>query len=447
MMRSMYAGISGLSMHQVKMDVIGNNIANVNTVGYKKSVTSFQEAYNQLIQGSSAPQDGKGGINPQQIGLGMQISAINTVYTQGTMQMTGNPEDMMINGDGFFMVSADSNIATKYYTRAGNFTKDTNGNLVTPSGYKVLGHYIGGDDYAKALGIDKDKELDGIVISNSIIAPATSSVKVEVKGNLDSRTPIADDPATADEVENQYKTDAIIKDSLGNSYKVEMAFVKTATANEWEMKMPPKVTDVSTGKELTGVTATGTKDVTFDTEGKLTTATPQITLDLSGAGTAGKFGADPATSTLTIDYSKLQQFANDSDASGKDVEVNGQIGRESGSYKEYYIDSTGKVIVSFSNGTSKAIWQLKTAKFDNNMGLIKAGSNMYKSSPNTGEAAIGNPGSGGLGVVMGSCLEMSNVDLSAEFTEMITTQRGFQANSRIITTSDEMLQELTNLKR
>ncbi|WDV47698.1 flagellar hook protein FlgE [Clostridiaceae bacterium M8S5] len=456
MMRSMYSGVSGLSVHQTKMDVIGNNIANVNTVGYKRAAATFQESFNQVLQSGSAPYAGRGGTNPQQIGLGMKLGSINTIYTQGTAQTTDNPEDMMIDGQGYFMVSIDPKAEEKFYTRAGNFTRDVYGNLVTPNGYRVLGKFIGGDDYAKALGITPGKDLDGIKINKSIMAPASSSVKVEIRGNLDSRTPTTDDRSTPSVDEREYKTDVIVKDSLGNDYKVKLTFRKHTDVNKWHLIDNIEVTDLASGKKLENVKALGGDvEVQFDSSGKLTTATPTFNLEFpdtvvigaSGPKLPGFFGTDSANSKIAIDFSKLKQFSNNSDAKGHDVEVNGQIGRSAGSFTGFNVNDAGQVVVSFANGTNKAIWQIKTAKFDNPMGLVKLGGNLYKSSPNSGQAIIGVPGSSGLGTVKGGRLEMSNVNLSLEFTEMITTQRGFQANSRIITTSDEMLQELTNLKR
>ncbi|WP_066507325.1 flagellar hook protein FlgE [Abyssisolibacter fermentans] len=455
MMRSMYSGVSGLSVHQTKMDVIGNNIANVNTVGYKKSVASFQEAFSQVVQGGSAPYAGRGGTNPQQIGLGMKLGSISTVYTKGPTQRTDNPSDLMIDGDGFFMVSTDPKFENKFYTRAGNFTFDLEGNMCTPDGQRLLGKFIGGDNYAKALGIQKDRDFDGVKLSKSIVAPATSSVKVEVVGNLDSRTPIIDDGNTPDIHENQYKTDAIVKDSLGNSYKMEVTIQKTAS-NKWKVS---KLTVKNIANDKLVYDQAPNKELEFNQSGELITVDPStgnpidpvitllngdfITTEMGG----GFFGTVSGTNELKLDLSRIKQYANDSDAKGHDAMVNGQIGRSAGSYNGYTVDPSGKVIVSFTNGMEQAIWQIKLAKFDNPMGLVKVGNNYYKSSPNSGEANIGIPGASGLGAINGGCLEMSNVDLSMEFTEMITTQRGFQANSRIITTSDEMLQELTNLKR
>lgn len=450
-MRSMYSGVSGLRIHQIKMDVIGNNIANVNTIGYKRGQSSFQEAFSQIIKGSSAPSGGAGGTNPMQIGLGLQLGNINTIHTEGAIQRTNNPTDLMINGNGFFMVSDDSSVEERFYTRAGNFNFDVNGNLVTSNGYRVLGEYIGGADYANYLGIDYSKEMDGIKVSKAISSPAMASALVEVKGNLDSRLP----DYAVDAENGEYITDAYIKDSLGNSHKLELRFEKTATANQWTFSIP-SITNVATGETETYAAThlAGTTTVTFDGATGAITTSPDFTLDLSGYITAQGLGVNfgtPGAATpnqIQLDLSTITQFANDSSAKGYDaVDDNGQMGRSAGSVTGFTISDDGKVIASFDNGVKKELWQIKLASFDNSAGLIKSGANFFEKSPNSGEPKIGNPKGSGFGAIAPGALEMSNVDLSMEFTEMISTQRGFQANSRIITTTDEMLQELANMKR
>lgn len=470
MMRSMYSGVSGLRVHQTKMDVIGNNIANVNTIGYKKAQASFQEALNQIVKGGAAPSSGSGGTNPMQIGLGLKLGAIQTVHTKGATQRTDNPTDLMIDGEGYFMVSNDPNAEDRYFTRAGNFSFDVDGNLVTSGGYKLLGNYIGDTAYAKYLGIDPAKELDGIKVSKSIPAPAVASTKVEVKGNLDSSAPYylndddgsgAFDPGETIDTDGRYTTDVYIKDTLGNSYKVSLQFEHldpsiTTNTNEWQFSVSDikSVADNKTLASPADFTAlSGT--IAFDGATGAIKGTTNFTLDLSGlAGSADlHFGVfDPVASsfseTIDIDLSKMTQFANDNSAKGYDVGTgDDDTGKSSGSVTGFTINDAGIVIASFDNGIKMELWQIKMANFDNPAGLVKIGSNFFQKSPNSGEPQLGNAGSNGLGPIAPGALEMSNVDLSLEFTEMISTQRGFQANSRIITTTDEMLQELANMKR
>ncbi|NLY67146.1 MAG: flagellar hook-basal body complex protein, partial [Tissierellia bacterium] len=175
MMRSMYSAVSGLRVHQTKMDVIGNNIANINTVGYKRQSVTFQEVFSEVIRGASAPQGGRGGTNPQQIGLGVSVGSINTIHTKGAAQRTDNPEDLMIDGEGFFVVSADPNLENRYYTRAGNFTLDRDGNLVTADGYKVLGYRI--DENG-----DLTSEVVPIQVMRSETVAPTATSRIEFRG-------------------------------------------------------------------------------------------------------------------------------------------------------------------------------------------------------------------------------------------------------------------------
>ncbi|WP_416198036.1 flagellar hook-basal body complex protein [Sporanaerobacter sp.] len=219
MMRSMYSAVSGLRVHQTKMDVIGNNIANVNTVGYKKGQMTFQEVFSQVIRGAGAQQGGKGGTNPQQIGLGVGIGSINTIHTKGPTQTTDNPTDLMIDGEGFFVVTDDTNYENKYYTRAGNFTLDKAGNLVTPDGFKVLGYKVDENE-------NITDEIGPIVINRSETKAPTATNKIQFRGNLDSRN------------DETFTTDTVIKDSLGNSYNVKFEFKKDEDApNKWTMSL------------------------------------------------------------------------------------------------------------------------------------------------------------------------------------------------------------------
>ena len=447
MMRSMYSAVSGLRVHQTKMDVIGNNIANVNTVGYKKGQMTFQEVFSQVIRGAGAPQGGKGGTNPQQIGLGVGIGSINTIHTKGPTQTTDNPTDLMIDGEGFFVVTDDTNYENKYYTRAGNFTLDKAGNLVTPDGFKVLGYKVDEDE-------NITDEIGPIVINRSETKAPTATNKIQFRGNLDSRN------------DETFTTDTVIKDSLGNSYLVKFNFEKDKTEpNKWTMSLGEiksqdgKITIYKKGDEQDiniGVDPGETVTIEFDENGKLAKIND---------GEGGKFGkvslkfTDDVKEKLGVNfgvnneitifdpddkdsYNKLTQYAND-----RDIKPYAENGNSSGKIEGFSIDPSGVVSGIFTNGERKALGQVMLAKFDNPMGLQKLGNNFFVDTRNSGEAQLGKPGTSGFGATKSGSLEMSNVDLSMEFTEMITTQRGFQANSRIITASDEMLQELVNMKR
>lgn len=433
-MRSMYSGVSGLRVHQNKMDVISNNIANVNTIAYKRGTMTFQEVFSQVIRGASAPQDGRGGTNPQQIGLGVSVGSINTIHTKGPAQRTDNPEDLMIDGEGFFVVSADPNFENRYYTRAGNFTLDRDGNLVTADGYKVLGYLADEDGNITS-------QVGGIQINRSETVGATTTKKIEIRGNLDSRTPAATDPNNPDD-ENVHYADTVIKDSLGNSYTVTFRFVKDKDPNTWLVDIVSvKGADEENFKTNPSDDSNDPIKITFADNGKLKLdedSTNSMILTINKAGVS--FGDDDGN--ITIDFSQLTQYANEMDAKPYAVD-----GNSSGKLEGYAIDASGIVVGIFTNGERKALAQIMLAKFDNPMGLQKIGGNLFVDTRNSGEPQLGRAGSSGYGPIAPGTLEMSNVDLSLEFTEMITTQRGFQANSRIITTSDEMLQELVNMKR
>ncbi|NLY76960.1 MAG: flagellar hook protein FlgE [Tissierellia bacterium] len=420
MMRSMYSAISGLRSHQTKMDVIGNNIANVNTVGYKKQTVTFQEVFSQVIRGASAPEAGKGGTNPQQIGLGVDVGSINTIHTQGSTQRTDNPDDLMINGEGFFVVSDDVNLQNRYYTRAGNLSLDRDGNLVTVDGYKVLGYEMDENE-------NRTNTITSIRINRSQTIEPTPTTRVEVRGNLDSGSEIGD----------EHLADTIIKDSLGNSYVVTFKFTKAADGN-WDLSIDAVKPQTGDGTDITATLIPASVTLEFDEAGKLL-STNNVTLNITKPGV--NFG-DGGNITIEFPAANFTQYANEMDAKPYAMD-----GNSSGSLEGYTIDSKGVVYGVFSNGQSKALAQLVLAKFDNPMGLQKMGSNLFIDSRNSGEPQYGAADTGGFGSVVSGSLEMSNVDLAYEFTEMITTQRGFQANSRIITVSDEMLQELVNIKR
>lgn len=296
MLRSLYAGVSGMRNNQTKMDTIGNNIANVGTTGFKSGRVKFQDMLSQTLSNAQAPtQNTLGGINGQQVGLGVKTGAIDTIMTDGAMQPTNRDLDFAIEGNGFFVVSQDKNADMKLYTRDGAFYRDYEGNLVNAGGYRVLGY-----------------------------------VPDEIK------TPV----------------------NAGDLNKVEGA--------EVPLSIKSSIT-LADGKEL-----------------------------------------------------NLESFS---------------------------IDGSGQIIGVFDDGNPYLLGQLALSKFNNAEGLEKAGNNNYSASANSGTAQIGTANSEGYGTVRQGTLEMSNVDLANEFTEMIVTSRSYQANSRTITTSDEMLQELINLKR
>ena len=393
MLRSLYAGISGLRSHQTMLDVTGNNIANVNTTAFKSSATQFQDTLSQLTQGASGPQAQTGGTNPAQIGLGVQIAGISTNFAQGSTQATGRATDLMISGDGFFVTKLGGETL---YTRAGAFDFDAAGRLTTPDGSIVQGWgAVNGQVVAGGAVGDVMLPLDAV-------APAIATTTATVGGNLPS------DAAVGTELVR----DVEVFDSAGASRTLTLTFTRTATG--W--------------------------DVEGDDDG--TPAIPAEQDSLTFADGALTSGGSITVNGVAVDMTALTGFADLTT-----VSINDQDGRSAGTLDSFTLSKDGTLVGSFSNGATQAIGRIVLANFVNPGGLEKAGSSSYRTTLNSGPAQVGAPGTDGLGSLASGSLEMSNVDLSQEFTNLIVAQRGFQANARIITTSDEMLQELTNLKR
>lgn len=386
MLRSMFSGISGLRAHQTMLDVTGNNIANVNTTGFKGSATQFQDTLSQLVQGGGAPGAALGGTNPAQIGLGVQVAGISTNFTQGSAQATGRASDLMISGDGFFVVNAGGETL---YSRAGAFDFDAQGRLVTPNGAFVMGWN------ATNGVVNQGAALQNITLPRGAVAPAVATTNVRFTGNL------PDDAAAGTEIVR----DVDVYDATGTASSVTLAFTRTATG--W---------DVASG----GSTLASLGFADGLPTGPLSLAVGGVTVDLAGV-------------TGFADLSTLK--------------VAGQDGRTAGTLDAYSIGPDGTITGTFSNGATEAVGRIALASFVNPGGLEKAGDSAYRATANSGVVELGAAGDPGYGTLASGYLEMSNVDLSQEFTNLIIAQRGFQANARIITTSDEVLQELTNLKR
>lgn len=447
-MRSMFSAVSGLRAHQTRMDVIGNNIANVNTVGFKGGRVTFQEVFNQTLRGAGSPQGGKGGTNPQQVGLGISIASMDTFHIRGSVETTGYNTDAMINGDGFFIVADDVDFLNRSYTRSGSFGLDEVGNLVTPDGYRVLGNMY------DPINQRYDTSLKGLQISRSMSFPAmatgvptggTIPVGVKFGGNLNASTTILPDTVVLADGVNidtlvvggkstiARDTTFTVYDERGGTHDIRVAFIKR----------PDDITDPAAPLSQYEV-------VLVNKDGNITIPATPVTLQFNSDGTYAAGGLEitvtPANGArafdFAVDFSKITDFDNESDASAEHV-----VGYKQGSLNDFAIDANGVITGYFTNGQMRPLGQIALANFSNPAGLSKTGSNLYKITANSGEPLIGQPGTGGRGSLNPGALEMSNVDLSREFTNMITTQRGFQANSRVITASDEMLQEIVNMKR
>ncbi|NLM96251.1 MAG: flagellar hook protein FlgE [Halanaerobiaceae bacterium] len=437
MLRSMYSGVSGLKAHQIKMDVIGNNIANVNTIGFKSSRVNFKEMLNQTLQGASAPaEDGtRGGMNPQQIGLGVGIGSIDVNHTQGNLQPTGKTEDLAIDGNGFFVLS---NGSQNFYTRSGALTLDEDGNLVnSTNGLKLQGWM------ADASGnINTNQRLEDIIIPIGTSMGPRATTMVSFGKNLNSEV---EDYVDEDTTPDSRRTATIdVFDSLGTQHTISIEFRKLSTAdNIWEWTVEPAPGSNAGITDADNIQGSGT--ITFTPEGKFDSFTSD-TVNADGDycisfNPIGTSEGSASPQEIIIDFSGMTQYADPYTVDGITAD-----GYSNGELKSYSINDAGIITGSYSNGLTRAIGQIAIASFNNPAGLTKEG-DVFVSSPNSGIPQIGVANSAGRGKIASGSLEMSNVDLAEQFTEMITTQRGFQANSKIITTGDEMLQELVNLKR
>jgi flagellar hook protein FlgE len=395
MLRSLFSGISGLRAHQQMMDVTGNNIANVNTTGYKSSQVVFQDTLSQMVNAAGAPQNSAGGTNPAQVGLGVRTASINSNFEQGAAETTGKATDMMIQGDGFFVVRSGGEAL---YSRAGSFTFDANGSLTTPNGQIVQG-WSATNGVVNTAGAPGDLKLP-IGVS---IAPSITS-NITLTGNFSNEAVVGDTKEIPIKV----------YDANGAASSMIATFTKT-DAVTWNMALPDG----------------STKDVVFTAGKPAGDPDPNTGLD------SGKI----AVGAYTFDIHDLTQYSGNTEA-----RVSNSDGSGAGVLASYTVSNTGQVVGVFSNGLKETLGQLALANFNNVNGLEKIGDSMFRSTVNSGLAQVGPAGSEGLGLITSGALEMSNVDLAQEFTNLVIAQRGFQANSRVITTSDEILQELVNLK-
>ena len=420
MMRAMFSAIAGLQNHITFMDVVGNNIANVNTTAFKASRITFQDMLSQTVAGASGATTTRGGTNPIQVGLGMRVGAIDVLHGQGSLQSTGQLTDFAIQGNGFFVVRDG---LRSFYTRDGAFGVSSTGELVNPTnGFKVQGWN------ADAVGtIDTSLPIASILIPFGQPVNAQETTAATFRGNLDSRLATGATVATTID----------LFDSLGAPHPVTVTFTKAAAVNTWD------VTVTSTDPDVTGIVPAPASLVFNATGGILTpdpTTTPPTPLALTVTLAAGAGTNTPYTTNVNV--TGVTQFA----AEGQ-IATTFNNGSSAGSLVTFSVGPSGDVTGIFSNGTNRAIGQVAMAMFTNPAGLLRAGNNTFERSANSGIPIIGTPGTGGRGTVGTGLLEGSNTDLAREFTNVVIAQRGFQASSRVISVADEMLQDLVNLKR
>ncbi len=541
MMRSLFSGVAGLRNHQTSMDVIGANISNVNTVGYKGSSATFSDVISQTLQGAAAASGNRGGTNPIQVGLGMGLAAISTNFTNGSYQSTGKQTDLAIQNDGFFILSDGAN---QYYSRAGNFDFDSAGNYLVPgTGMKVMGwqadangainttgavtsiqvpkgtmmpalastelkfaNNLSGDALPGASAVSSLTVYDSLgnpqdlgqtftkVGNNTWIAKASladsslalggstmTQIVFDTTGknptvssvNASTTTAITIPNLQLDNASGSVRTQYYTAfDAKNNPHVMQMTFTQTSTDN-WDYKVSeagessdstlfsgkvnwtgatytfsaaalPQNFDIGSGASKATVSFTNPAAVTAPAVSSFNaTANPTPAPTYSTTVNPVTFTAPGAAlSSIALNVSALTQYGGSST-----VQATTQNGYASGSLDSTTIDTSGILVGKFSNGRTQNLGQVALATFNNPGGLSRIGDTLFASSNNSGNPAVGTSGTGGRGTLTPGSLEMSNIDLADQFSKMIITQRGFQANSKIITTSDTMLEELVNLKR
>jgi len=399
-LRSLFSGITGLRQHQTLMDVVANNISNVNTTGFKSSSVVFEDTLSQLLKAAGSPSPGVGGLNPAQVGLGVQLGAITPNFGQGSAQNTGRSTDLMIQGDGFFIVR---NGNETNYTRAGAFTFDTNGRLVNPSGMIVQG-WTGVNGV-----VNTDGQIGDIIIPTGSMIKPVASTSIVIGGNISAGT------------DSEMTLSATVYDAAGKAHLVSILLTPDGSGLGFDVDVTDETDPASTSNSGSLLF---NADGTFDA----TSTDPDLTL------------ADGTTIAIGLAGSTMY-------GGPKSLAVTSSDGAAAGSLQQFQIAADGAVLGVFSNGQKLTLARIALANFNNPMGLEKIGHTVFQTTPNSGLPQVGTPMSGGRGQLLGGTLEMSNVDLAQEFTNLIIAQRGFQANSRVITTSDQMLQDLVDIKR
>jgi flagellar hook protein FlgE len=416
---SFSAGLAGLNANSTYLRVIGNNLANINTVGFKSSDASFVDLVNQNVSGASE--------NPTQIGLGVATGSISKNFGQGAIANTQTPTNAAIQGNGFFMVASSDGTA---FTRAGNFLLDNNGALATPDGFKVQG-YTQLDAQGKVITTGQPTD---IVVPPGVLRAPVATTTFSTSSNLDASAAAG---AT-------FSASVQLYDSLGNPHTASINYTKTG-AGAWSYAVTVPGAEATGGTTGTPFSvATGT--LTFKADGTLNTVNGAAAADVSITTPTWKNGA--AASALTWDLvnangvGSVTGYANASATSAVS-----QNGSAPGQLNNIAISSDGTISATIGAGQTVAVGQIAIANFNNPQGLFDEGSNRFGQTQAAGVANVGVAGTGGRGTLIGSALEQSNVDIAQEFTNMIIAQRGYQANAKSITTSDQLLVDTVNLKQ
>lgn len=396
--------LTGLKAYQTDIAVVGNNIANANTTGFKASRAEFANLLVQTLQGATMPSGRLGGSDPLQMGTGVTVSSVLSIHEQGALQPTGRPSDLAIEGNGFFVLS--DGVGTSF-TRVGTFKTDANGKLVdSATGLKVQGLQ---GDISISLG--------------SSLTPAAATSAVTLTGNLDAG-------ATSGTIVD---TAFFVIDSLGAKDQVDIRFTKAASGNSWNYAVSGQ--PASGGGFTVPIGSGGT--ITFASGGSISSIVPP----LSG------LSFDPGNGAAPVVFSILASGSVTQFSAPSNVAMSSQNGLPPGNLVSFNVARNGTVTGISSNGTRQTIDTLKLASFANPAGLLRLSDNRFAESPNSGGAVFGTAGTGDRGSIAGGNLEQSNVDLAAEFVNLIIAQRGYEANARVLTVADQVQQATVNLVR
>jgi flagellar hook protein FlgE len=448
-LRSLFSGVSGMDANQEWIDTIGNDIANINTTGYKSNEVQFEDLLSQTIAGATAPTTTVGGVDPTQVGLGVKVAGIEANFTQGTSEQTGNPLDLSVQGDGFLVAKGSGQT---YYTRAGSLKLDANGDLVTPDGYLIQGWAANSSGV-----INTNAPLSNVVIPTGQQLAANATQNVTLGGNLNSQTgwtpPKGFGSGTGTPPPGT-STSVTVYAPNGSTESLDMSFSQASTVSggpttgtkaAYEWTMAGVLTDPGATPDYTSAP---TYNLYFDASGNFLgyapsggsftagTAVPIKVNDETGGQAAGT-----ASANFTLDVPTVT-----ANASADTLSVLSQDGNAPGTLQSYSIGSNGIIQGVFSNGQTLDLGQIALANFANPDGLARSGDTNFMSTANSGLAQVGQANNGSFGSIQAGTLEASNVDLATEMTQLIAAQNGFQANGSVISTANTLLQTLIQLK-
>ena len=418
-----YSGLSGLSTNANALNVIGNNLSNINTVGFKGSSTTFRDIFSTSLGGVSTQGNG----NPIQFGLGVQTNSVSQDFSQSSFQSTGNALDMGIQGNGFFTLQTSD--GRQVFSRAGNFTRNTSGYLVASDGANVMGW----NRDTTTGAVNTSASLAPIRIDAGVTASAFATQNIRTGVNLNA--------SSATGASSVLTTPIQVYDSQGNTQTLTVTYTKTGT-NAWDYSVTGPAGSTING----GAAANGS--IAFTASGALWTVNGVAATAANNPALAIAWGNGSAASNISFNLVNPDGSANVTQFSAaSSTSSSFQDGYGAGSLRDLTVDQNGIISGTFTNGQVIALAQVALSSFYNMNGLVQTGNNHWGQSLASGSPTIGLANQGGRGGVLGSNLELSNVDVAGEFTKLILSQRGYQANSRIVTTTDELLQETLNLKR